>query len=734
MADNIIRHHFRINTKLVYEVDVEVTGRSTMYIRSDYSEHGKFLLHKSQELSNIEERKSDYDISSDLYLEIRVPEKYNIRNEKTKLEQAGIDLISYSLKNSNVGFGRIGKKRYEIFQQRLALYGNDRNNPGRSYFSIIDDINPVPIGEKISEEISPSKNRQSYILLFYSDIKPSTLPVLKERLVTVLEPLGVQLKNYHTLSTGDTTASIYATYDELKEIGEKFTSVRKIILDRIYFLTDSSPIGSIPDNIALTQPSHKYAVAVIDTGIDPRSLLLNPLVISSISKLPTGAVRPIYDHGTFVASRIAFDDDIERGLQSGRMTARCKLIDIPIFGVDNSGNPVECDEQHLAKVLDDIVNILPPEAKVINISLGSNVSILDYQYSLAAITIDKLSREKNILFVLSAGNIRDPRLVATYPLNILHPSWRIDPPAESLLAISVGAIAKYDGHDTLSRINELSPFSRIGPGADGGMKPELVAHGGNCHNDGKTSSRIAAQGIGRDGKTYSYDYGTSFSAPLISGIACELMSHYPNSGINLIKALLFHFAEEAIAPRNATNKYHCVGFGSPNFKNTIDAKRYSGTYLHEGILRKNKKYHIPFYVPSIFESGISSSHLRIKGTVIFDPPVDSANLKEYSCAKLSFQLRKKQPVGYTDVNLSGDYVFHQQWNPIIQFSKSFHRSFASGKWELITRLWTRGPYGDFIQKFAVVIEIIDETNNNDVWQTILIESGTTFLSEQSHVA
>jgi subtilase family protein len=95
----------------------------------------------------------------------------------------------------------------------------------------------------------------------------------------------------------------------------------------------------------------------------------------------------------------------------------------------------------------------------------------------------------------------------------------------------------------LSRRSELSAFSRRGPGPFGGIKPDLVAHGGNCFGDGKTSDRIGAHGLAASGTAWECDFGTSFSAPLVSAMGAQLFDHYGSPHANLVRALLLHFTD-----------------------------------------------------------------------------------------------------------------------------------------------------------------------------------------------
>ena len=72
--------------------------------------------------------------------------------------------------------------------------------------------------------------------------------------------------------------------------------------------------------------------------------------------------------------------------------------------------------------------------------------------------------------------------------------------------------------------------------------------------------------------------------------------------------------------------------------------------------------------------------------------------------------------------ISGDDKYLIPWNPIIQFEKSFSRSYLTGKWDLRLRLYTRGKVDEkYLQDYAVVIELIDENNSTNVYDDILAQ-------------
>ncbi len=443
--------------------------------------------------------------------------------------------------------------------------------------------------------------------------------------------------------------------------------------------------------------------------------------------LPKGSVDSAYDHGTFVASRCIFGDNIDDCLGSHQLQPYCKVIDIPVFGVDANGEKTFPYEFGLRKTIESVVSQFFDTTKVYNLSLGAPYPIVDNQFTELAKLLDYLSKTYKVLFVVAAGNIDS--LLGNFPSeHYSSPMSRIGCPAESLLSLTVGAIAKYTNAQALSDTNIISPFSRIGPGADLGIKPEVVAHGGNLITPYNQTPRVATYGISHNGSSLAVDNGTSYSAPIISQYAQQLFDCYPESDPNLVKGLLCHFSEPRSIHDEITNsERNYVGFGEPNLSNAIRANTNNAAYIFEGQLDQENYQFIPFHVPNTLAATEPDTKLNIKITVTYDPPVNPDNETEYSNARISAKLIKPTESGNREINITGENNYNLPWNPIIQFEKSFSRSYLCGEWDLRLRLYTRGNVSeDYRQDYSVVIEIIDLESGTSVYDDIEKEFGSIY--------
>lgn len=132
-----------------------------------------------------------------------------------------------------------------------------------------------------------------------------------------------------------------------------------------------------------------------------------------------------------------------------------------------------------------------------------------------------LAASRGILVVISAGNSGDE-------------DWRyISAPADGDSVIAVGAV---------KNTTFLARFSSRGPTADGRIKPDVLAQGYRT-TVASSSGRIVQSN------------GTSFAAPLISGMACCLRQAFPEvSSYDLFRAIL-QSGDQFEHPENA------YGFG-----------------------------------------------------------------------------------------------------------------------------------------------------------------------------
>jgi serine protease AprX len=199
----------------------------------------------------------------------------------------------------------------------------------------------------------------------------------------------------------------------------------------------------------------------------------------------------------------------------------------------DSENEIECAYWVVGLELADSVG-----ADLVNSSLGYttfDVSSLSYTYnSLNGITSiasrsAKLAGGKGMLVLTSAGNEGN---------NSSWGGW-ISVPADAENILSVGSV---------SGAGTYSSFSGRGPTADGRTKPDIVAQGESV----VFPNVFASSGI-------TTNSGTSFSCPLICGMAAGIWQAHPEKSALEILNLLKNSGSNRDNPNNQ------IGWGIPTF-------------------------------------------------------------------------------------------------------------------------------------------------------------------------
>lgn len=301
----------------------------------------------------------------------------------------------------------------------------------------------------------------------------------------------------------------------------KINKVTKDSLDQIVNLDGILSISSMPkyeitlekedfyETVPIKKPINgkRYPiVGILDSGI-AKNKYLAPWIIDGYS--PYDDAELDKSHGTFVAGVLIYGRDFLKCLDS--LTNTCNIFDAAVISDDNLGI---VDEYELLDNIREVIELKSNEIKIWSLSLGSNKEAHTEIFSDFAISLDYIQDKENVIIVKSAGNCNN------FENNL--PVSRISESSDSVRSIVVGSIAHYKNQTDFAKINHHSPFSRVGPGPQGIVKPDLVHYGGN--------SGLSNDGVRIDTGIPSFDIagrivkkiGTSFSTPQISAILADL--------------------------------------------------------------------------------------------------------------------------------------------------------------------------------------------------------------------
>lgn len=396
-------------------------------------------------------------------------------------------------------------------------------------------------------------------------------------------------------------------------------------------------------------------------------------------------------HGTAMASLICHGD-LNR-VATGHtplnrpLYVRPVMKPNPISGIEEEIPAEIFQEDIVERAVRDMFEGESPETRgirVINLSLGNHDQHYLYGISPWARLLDWLSFKYQVLFIVSAGNYVGhiqlanadsmqvgEQVVAGIDKN--QRNHRLLSPAESINALTVGSL-HYDlsgelndpvrGFNPVENGNSPAPYSRIGPGYRGAIKPEIFVPGGRLlydrrPGDNKTlvpvlnnnppGIRVACPGSAPERLTNtSYQVGTSHAAAIAShgaGRIYEMLEELreeqgnepsPDFDAVLIKALLVHSASQGESStayehlRNSANnrkfkRYlsRYLGYGGINIDRILECARVRATAIGCGRIDQEHRHLFNFPLPA----GISiHDYLKLTVTLAWFSPINPLHI------------------------------------------------------------------------------------------------------------
>ena len=369
------------------------------------------------------------------------------------------------------------------------------------------------------------------------------------------------------------------------------------------------------DSIKIKKPLEgvNYAiVGILDSGISRISYLEPWLEKDKWSVYPPSSIDN--EHGTFVAGVALYGDDCENKNWVGHSGIR--LFDATVFPDTNKEG---LEEDELISNIREAISENYKNIKIWNLSISITRQICDDKFSDFAIALDALQDEYDVLICKSAGNCNN------FITN--HPKGRLNEGADSVRSLVVGSVAHEKGKYDYAEIDNPSPFSRIGPGPEYIIKPELVHYGGNAGVD--NAGKLVTTGVNSFAANGSLvqSVGTSFSTPRIASLAAGITQEL-NEDFDplLIKALMVHsatYSENLKVPVSDRTKQ--MGYGIPkNVRDIIYNAPYEATLILRESLSKGEYIDIMDFPmpPSLIKDGLYTG--QVIATLVYDPILDSS--------------------------------------------------------------------------------------------------------------
>ena len=412
-------------------------------------------------------------------------------------------------------------------------------------------------------------------------------------------------------------------------------------------------------------------VCIVDSGITIRNPFLMPVsrsnLIKSFFRNPQMQPNDEFGHGSGVASLVAY---YALNLQPG--STNYGRVWIASARILDANNKVE-DERLFSKILAQVVDTFEPLGiRIFNLSV--NVTNRKWnkeakrtipRTSWIARTIDRLSREKDIVFVVSTGNILHREVYdylasgQPYPSYFMEEEATLLDPAQAALALTVGSIAPGTlivgnaGNATaIAEKNQPSPFTRRGPGINKEIKPELVDYGGNYVHDpngGHVRSNPGTDVLMASHQltpAIVHNSGSSFSTPRIAHKLALVLADLQEAlnpvkiSAPLLKAFLVNsanwerlgteFSQLRDQPSQAnTHQWrNIVGYGFPDAGFATDCDAFSVLLYYQGMLEADRIAYFDIPVPAtLTEAGDGVKRLTV--TLVHAPQVQRWGLERY---------------------------------------------------------------------------------------------------------
>lgn len=436
-----------------------------------------------------------------------------------------------------------------------------------------------------------------------------------------------------------------------------------VAIELLYTDINEVPAPPVP-------PANAPGIAVLDTGLNTG----HPVLASAVGDAQ-GYVAPhreAYDegphwHGTFVGGLATYGNFAEC-LRSRQFIPQLRLFSGKVF--TNNGDD---QTEFVEKAVEEAVRDLHTQygCKVFNLSYGDLNKVYDGRHVRGlAYTLDRLTRELGVLFVVPTGNLgiledlpTDP--LSIYPNYLLESNARLIDPAPALNALTVGGlslnVASHSARQYPNTIEERPiaqefqpfPLTRCGPSVNGAIKPDVVEHAGNlaimrgtdrAHHAGM--GIISAGGDFTGGRPFVEDIGTSYAAPQVAHRAALLLRELPAASANLLRALIAAHARWPLACKELFNEANSaegkarllqvIGYGCVDDNALFRSLEQIVTLVAEDRIQNDKCHFFELPIPDSFWS--RGNRLReITVSFCYSPDIRTTRL-DYRMSKLWYTL------------------------------------------------------------------------------------------------
>ena len=440
----------------------------------------------------------------------------------------------------------------------------------------------------------------------------------------------------------------------------------------------------------ISPPQDAPMVCIVDSGVTSGNPFLKPVVkedlIRSFLRAESDKDNPSDEcgHGSGVASLASY-----YALNLYQNAENRGKIWIASARVLNKDNEIE-DERLFSIILREVVETFTLIGiKIFNLSIQftnrkwhEEAKRTIPRRSWIARTIDRLSKEYDIVFITVTGNISTSNVKYYYEDGLPYPKYfrcdesSIYDPGQAALAITVGsmspttqAVGQVTTAMAIAEQHQPSPFTRCGSGINREIKPELVEYGGNylLEQNGSVRENPGANVMMASHQltpAIAHKSGTSFAAPRVAHKMARILYDMQSLGFydisaSLLKALTinsatyppyygnfdnFKQAMDEVEPKHWLN---VVGYGIPDDIRATECDKYTAILIFEDEIKPLKIKEafepniIKFFdipVPECLAETSQTGVKRLTVTVVYAPEVQRWGLETYLGTTLKWRM------------------------------------------------------------------------------------------------
>lgn len=643
------------------------------------------------------------------------------------------------------------KVKKRTLQDTVKLVKNPPSKKVKANMTVINDIQPIKAEEKVSSALKLSAQDSFPIIKDKIKIKIFDFDddfdndQIWNYVTNKLIALGLY-EHHEIIKYGDRIKYIkikVKSYDDIIKIAS-INGVKTVDFFQEYSLPTSD--FSSTELQALLDGEYSDSevnIGIIDGGISDDNIYLEPYIVAREEYVSDIYRNP--SHATFIASTIQYGNLLNN--INATTLQRFKFVDIiAVPNGDKKFGPTDSiSEDDLMEIIEEVMEKYAQSTKIWNVSLGIESKICDGTMSDLGIFLDYIQDKYHVQIFVSSGNVNELPLRNWPPQSGLGEHDRLISPADSVRAVTVGAVALFDATDSIVKHNEPSPFSRRGPGANYVVKPDIVDYGGNLS---KTYSikDLGVKGFDAQGNVIEGN-GTSYSTPRALQKFASIYEEMVEPDILLAKAMLIHSARmnsRDILDETADYiKYYGFGIPSPDVQEILQCSEDEVTLVFKQRITQGS--HLEMYDFPYPKSLIKNNKFigEIGMTLAYLPPLDERYGHEYCRTNIDVSFGTYSYLSNGKIDFKGQVPLEAKWDEKFEAArvengfkwspvKSYYRKLSKGikladGWKIHIDMTARNGMYVPSQEFVLIITIKDP-NGNDIYSEI-----ATGLRERGYI-